>query len=163
MLIRLLPIAAVAAIALPAGTAHAAAPSVGPFHAIPLTSHAGDLVPPSASASTVSFILPAGLQGEELELTGLAGAPAVTLTSPAGATVVPPPSHDGAHVDVRLLRPAGGTWVISLQPGSPAVLALAGATVTYRPSVREAKRPRGTRPDRSSTLRVRRPTGGRRR
>jgi hypothetical protein len=164
MLIRLLPIAAAAAIVLPAETAHAAAPVVGPFHTIALTAHAGDFVPPSASASTVSFILPGHLQGEELELTGLAGPPVVTLTSPIGATVVPPPSLDGLHVDVRLLRPAAGTWVISLQPGSPAVLALAGATVTYRPSARGAKRPRGTRPNRSSTLRSRRPpSGGRRR
>jgi hypothetical protein len=151
----------VAALALPAASAHAQ-PAVGPFHAIPLTSHGGDLTTPGAGASTISFILPAGLPGEELELAGAGAAPAVTLTSPTGATIIPPPSLDAVHVDVRLLRPAAGTWVISLAPASPAVVALAGATVSY-PSAREAKRPRGTQPNRSSTPRFRRPSGGRRR
>jgi len=163
MLIRLLPLAVILAIATLAAAAHAA-PTVGPFHAIPLTAHDGEVGPPSAGSSTVSFILPAGLQGEALVLTGLAGPPDVTVASPTGATLVPPPSLDGLHVDLRLLRPAAGTWLIELEPGSPAVIALAGAKVTYRPSVRGANRPRGERPNRSSTLRFRRsPSGGRRR
>lgn len=162
MVSRLLLLGA-AALALPSATAHAQ-PRVGAFHAITLTSHAGELVPPSAGASTDSFVLPSGRQGEELELTGAAGPPVVTLTSPTGATIIPPPSRDGIHVDVRLLRPAGGTWVISLALGSPSVVGLTGAPVIYVPeraTRRGAKRPRGTRSNRPLTP-VRPPSGGRR-
>jgi hypothetical protein len=138
MLIRLLPLAVIAAIAVSAVAAHAAPPVdpvpqrvVDSFHAIPLTSHSGDHVPPSAGATTLSFILPPRREGEDLVFTGAARAPSFTLTSPTGATIVPRPSPDGTHVNITLLRPAGGTWVITLDPGSPAVVALAGAAVTY--------------------------------
>jgi hypothetical protein len=98
---------------------------------------------PSAGATTISFVLPAGREGEELLISG-AGVPPVLLigspngaqlTTPAqpsvtargGATMIAAIDSDGRYLRVLLRHPAGGTWILSLQPGSSPVTGVLGA------------------------------------
>ncbi len=107
-------------------------------------------------ATTLSFVLPAGREGEELLISGAGAPPLLTIASPngaqlttpaqpgittrAGATMIAAIDPGGRSLRVLLRHPAGGTWILSLQPGSAPVTGVLGA-IDHAPPRR--RQPRG--------------------
>jgi hypothetical protein len=103
----------------------------------------------SAAATATTFRLPKSDDGVVLRLHGSTGAPAVTLTGPAGRTVDTPTDADASLVNdefvvlkdeaskttIVAIRHPAGTWTVAPRAGSPAVTSVEQASVAPDPQV----------------------------
>jgi hypothetical protein len=103
----------------------------------------------AASGAGSSFRLPPGLPVADIEVKGVGGAPDVTLHGPHGETLSTSARTEGKEgqleffrVDgektayIGVLKPSGGTWTVTANPGSSAITGTSVANGLPAPSVR---------------------------
>jgi hypothetical protein len=91
----------------------------------------------AGTATQRSLTLPAGLAVAAFRVRGAGAPPSITVTGPKGEGVGRPSflTQAGTDTYVVLAKPAGGTWTIVANPGSPAITAASSAQALPAPAV----------------------------